>query len=352
LHDGGRKSTIRADAILDRTLSIVIPEAGDLTVRQGNTSRRDFLCRTAAGALAATAMADAGSAAPPSAGERRLLRCAANYYQQFDADYRRDVPAEGYGGWQRTDIELDLDHTAWVSMHAWETGTRDMYPGWYRAVEYIPRAQEICRSVYPRLLAAVRGAGATLLHVVGGGNYYQSLPGYRRAVELAGPPPPALETVPGDASLANLHEFRARHVFVGAHNAADVQRGFAHVDFPAEARPVGDEGVAENTHQLLALCKHHGVNHLIYFGFAINWCLVMSPGGMLDMSRHGVMCSALRQATTAVENRESAAHELAKELGLWRVALAWGFVFDVDDVVTALGAVAPVAPSPPRNTLP
>ena len=180
-------------------------------------------------------------------------------------------------------------------------------------------------------------AGATLFHVVGGGNYYQSLPGYERAVALAGPPPPGPEMVPADASWKKLQELRNQRVFVGPHNAADVQRGFAQLDFPAEARPVGDEGVAENGHQLLALCKHHGINHLVYFGFAINWCLLMSPGGMLEMSRHGVMCSAIRQATTAVENRESARQQWAKELGLWRVALAWGFVFDVDDLVAACG---------------
>ena len=306
-------------------------------MRETNANRRKFLCQAAAGTLAAAALGREAPAAPPSPALGRVLHCAANYYQQFDADYGRDVPAEGYGGWQRTEIELDLDHTALVSMHAWETGTRELYPGWYRAVEYIPRAQEICRTVYPRLLTAVRSAGATLFHVVGGGNYYQSLPGYRRAVALAGPPPPAPETVPADASLKKLQELRSQRVFVGPHNAADVQRGFAQLDFPTEARPVGDEGVAENGHQLLALCKHHGINHLVYFGFAINWCLFMSPGGMLEMSRHGIMCSAIRQATTAVENRDSARQQWAKELGLWRVALAWGFVFDVDDLVAACG---------------
>jgi hypothetical protein len=57
---------------------------------------------------------------------------------------------------------------------------------------------------------------------------------------------------------------------------------------------------------------------------------------MADMSRRGVMCSAVRQAVTAVENRETAREERAKELALWRVALAFGFVFDVDDLVAAL----------------
>ncbi|MBI1929948.1 hypothetical protein HYR99_37565 [Candidatus Poribacteria bacterium] len=48
------------------------------------------------------------------------------------------------------------------------------------------------------------------------------------------------------------------------------------------------------------------------------------------------MCSAFRQAVTAVENKETARAELCKEIGLWRVALAFGFVFDVDTFIGAL----------------
>jgi hypothetical protein len=62
----------------------------------------------------------------------------------------------------------------------------------------------------------------------------------------------------------------------------------------------------------------------------------MSPGGMVDMRRTGMICSALRQAVTAVENRESARTQAHKEEALWRVALAFGFVFDVDDLIRQL----------------
>jgi len=54
------------------------------------------------------------------------------------------------------------------------------------------------------------------------------------------------------------------------------------------------------------------------------------------MSRHGILCSALRQAVTAVENKETARDQLCKEVGLWRVAVGFGFVYDVDDFVAAL----------------
>lgn len=264
------------------------------------------------------------------------LRLKARCYQQFDADYTREVPGEGYGGWQDGEIEISRERTAVVVMHAWDAGTREQFPGWYRCVEYIPRANAICETVFPRLLGACRRHGFRLFHVAGGGSYYRACPGYRRAVELAGEAPPALPWIEGDEVLARLKAFRAEHVFVGRHNEEDVRKGFERVDFPPQARPRDDEPVAENAHQLFAVCRHYKVNHLIYAGFAINWCLLMSPGGMLDMSRQGVMCSAFSDAVTAVENRETARGELCKAEALWRVALNFGFVFTTGDFAAAL----------------
>jgi hypothetical protein len=269
----------------------------------------------------------------------KLIQLSASYYQQFDADYTLDVPAEGYGGWQRAEVEIDLDHTAVVIMHAWQTGAFAEYPGWYRAVEYIPREREIEQTVLPALLAAIRTHGVKLFHVVGGGDYYKSKPGYQKALQLSVPEPP-LEQIVADPTLDRLRQFRSQHVFVGEHNAADVARGVQRLDFAPEAKPLAHEGIAENASQLFALCKDAGVNHLLYAGFAINWCILMSPGGMVDMSRRGVMCSAFRQAVTAVENKETARRQLNKELALWRVALAFGFIFDVDNFVAALASGA------------
>ena len=264
------------------------------------------------------------------------MRLKARYYQQFDADITREVPGEGFGGWRSAEVDVSREHTAVVVMHAWDTGTAEAFPGWYRAVEYLGRANEIGRVVFPRLLGAARAARVPVLHVVGGGTYYKALPGYRRAVSLAAPEPPAPPLIGVDRSLEELRKLRHRWISVGSHNEADVERGFARLDFMPSARPVGDEGVAENSHQLFALCREAGISHLIYAGFAINWCLLMSPGGMVDMERRGLMCSAFREAVTAVENRETARQELAKELALWRVSLAFGFVFDVDDFISAL----------------
>ena len=118
------------------------------------------------------------------------MKIPAQIYQQFDADYTRDVPAEGFGGWQTVDTELAPARTALVVMHAWDCGAPGEFPGWRRAVEYEPRARKILTEIFPPLLAAVRASPLPVFHVVGGGrDYYSHLPGYRRAVALAGKAP-------------------------------------------------------------------------------------------------------------------------------------------------------------------
>lgn len=263
------------------------------------------------------------------------MKLPARLYQQFDADAALPVPAEGYSGWRTLDVELAPAHTALVVMHAWDCGAPDEFPGWRRAVEYLPRAKRILADIFPPLLTAVRASPLPVFHVVGGRDYYSHLPGHARARQLADETPTPTRVAP-DATHTALRRLREQHATPGAHNLADVAAGFARLDFAPTARPVGDEGIAENGAQLAALCRAHGVNHLIYVGFALNWCLLMSPGGMVDMARHGCLCSTITEATTAVENRETAREEREKQQALWRVAVEFGFVFGLADFLAAL----------------
>lgn len=268
------------------------------------------------------------------------LRLPARLYRQFDADPARSVPGEGYAGWHTIDAELAPSHTALVVMHAWDCGPPHEFPGWRRAVESLPRVESILTGVFPPLLKTVRATPLPVFHVVGGNqNYYTHLPGHRRAVELTRrteAPAPVLH----DTTYEKLQGLRSAHAFPGNHNVTDIAAGFARLDFAPTARPVGEEGIAENGDQLAALCHAHGINHLIYVGFAINWCLLMSPGGMVDMKRHGCLCSTITEATTAVENKETAATEAEKQQALWRVAVEFGFVFGLDDFLSVLRPLA------------
>ncbi len=267
-----------------------------------------------------------------------ILPIKTRYYQHFDADFSLEYPAEGYGGWKEAVLEYDFEHTAFVVMHTWDCGSREQYPGWHRVVEYIPRADQISEGRLPDFLELARKAGMTIIHIVGHSGYYENYPGYQKVLSWAGDepePPQRIDT----SSLKELHAFRHANVAPGTHNQKDITAGQARLDFSPKLKPQGEEYIAATSHQLFSACEKLNLQHLIYTGFAINGCLWTSPGGMIDMSRRGILCSIIEELTTAIENRESVREEKNKANALWATAIFYGFVFQVDDVISALETV-------------
>lgn len=202
-------------------------------------------------------------------------------------------------------------------MHAWDPGAPGELPGRERAVEYLPRARRILSEVFPTLLATVRAAGLPVLHVH----------------EPA--PPPRRDTM-RDATWQTLQAVRQQLSYPGEDNQADIDTAFADLRIAAVARPRPGEPVLAHSAALAKHCREHGINHLIYIGFALNWCLLMSPCGMIDMKRRGFICSTIPEATTAVERHETAEEESEKASALWRVAVEFGFLFHRGDFQQAL----------------
>lgn len=244
-----------------------------------------------------------------------------------------------FGGWHKDIFEIPMQTGALAVMHAWGNPAPGQYPGWERCINYIPRARKILAEVFPPLLAVARAKAWPLIHVAGWKEYYRHLPGYRRTRSLSDPTPPPDGCAIPDPGIDALRLRLQHESFPGRENLADIEVGTSKLDFDEVARPVGDEWIVEDDRQLNAVCQHLGVSHLVYIGFAINWCLLLSPGGMLDMERRGYFCSTIREATTAVESGETNATEANKAEGLWRVALRFGLVFDLPDFMNALQAL-------------
>lgn len=244
------------------------------------------------------------------------FQCPVDTYRQFD-------PAD-QAGWQRQTLEFSRAHTAVVVMHAWQPPAPTEYPGWVRAVPYLTRARHILRQTYPPLLNAVRTAGLPVFHVTG----------------QVDEPSLDLSQVPSDSVSEALHQFRTDQVFPGAENAADIAAGRQLRALAPEALPLESEGIAETGDALHRLCQQHNINHLIYIGFAINWCLLMSPGGMVEMKRYGYLCSTVAEATAAVESRESSPLQGEYRQALWRVAVEFGFVFHHHELISALNSIS------------
>ena len=112
------------------------------------------------------------------------------------------------------------------------------------------------------------------------------LPGYARVQALC-PEEPVLEAIQPDPVLLQLRQLHYDRVLYGDHLEELRRTQEIRVrDFGVMPEP--DEDVACTSGQLFAWCRKHGVNHLIYTGFAVNACLVSSPCGRIDMTRRGL----------------------------------------------------------------
>ena len=77
--------------------------------------------------------------------------------------------------------------------------------------------------------------------------------------------------------------------------------------------------------QLQRLLKHKHILHLIYAGFATNWCILNRDYGMRAMSSRGYNTILLRDSTTGVEWPDTIDNLLATELAVREVEVQIGF---------------------------
>lgn len=256
------------------------------------------------------------------------MNIPAYYYAQQGADYSLPQPALGFYGWQKTEVPIDPDRIAIVVMHAWKTPDTE---GLRQHVEYLKRADKIMEERFPSFLQAVRQSGVRLIHVAAGfERALDEFPGYHRVKQEC--PPEQYETIDNSPVL---QELKMRHWrLTGAKDQAhheQIEAGYVNYDFAI--KPEDNEDVVTTANQLLYLCRKHKIEHLIYTGFAVNACLLLSPCGSLDMTRRGLICSIVGDLTTAVESKESCIGQRNLEYGLWQFAVQGGYVFLSDTLV-------------------
>lgn len=278
--------------------------------------------------------------------ERRQVEVPWHMYRQFPADFSRwSEAATGFAGWHAEPRPLDLDRTCLALMHLPDTGlSADTEwgpdcpnPDALGTVEWVPRTMELVAFRLPRLVTAARAARLLVAHVGVGGPPHNSGPVWERSVSEAGEPPASdNEAIPLDEERWARHR---RDVFdLPRQERADVAE---HVpSLPGCLLPCEGDIVAQHAWQLHRLLRNRGVDHLVYCGWALNWCLWFSPCGMLDMQRRGYMCSAVRGGCVAIENAESAVGELNLAYAYWKTSTMFGYVFDLHELTSALRGAA------------
>ncbi len=290
--------------------------------------------------LCATAMGQAAD----SGEEKRVVSVPWGIYRHFPADFSRwDEAAVGFRGWESEVRELDLDRTCLVLMHFPERGLTPetewgpdcQTPGALGTVEWVPRTMDVVTFRMPRLVKAAREAGLLIVHMGGAPG---KGPVWEKSLSEAGdPPPPDPDRISRDEERWSRH---MRDVFdLPRDNRAAIEVEAPRVvgsDRYNILEPQPGDVCAAYSWQLHRLLENRDVDHIIYCGWALNWCLWFSPGGMSDMSRKGYLCSAVRGGCVAIENRESAVGEKNLEYAYWKTSTMFGYVFDLHELTTAL----------------
>ena len=87
--------------------------------------------------------------------------------------------------------------------------------------------------------------------------------------------------------------------------------------------------------QLHDLLRANGLLHLVYVGFATNWCILNRDYGMRAMAQRGYNMILLRDATMGVEFPDTLAAEMATEMAIREVEQQLGFSAAKDDFLAA-----------------
>ncbi|MBT4482139.1 MAG: isochorismatase family protein [Candidatus Latescibacteria bacterium] len=317
--------------------------------------RRTFLNRTALTGCAGIAGNSPAHAQPGknmsisnrmSAEPGRVLRLPGEYYRHYPVDFFRGKEgALGFKGWgESAKIEVPAEETALVPMHIWNIGFSPELPfspegpagGVMQMLEWVSRSAPIIKKEIPPILEAARKAGIQVIHAASSENYAKKYPGYQNAKSLAGHEPEGLPEAPRHNEVKPPDDRKDALLF-GEDFVRCLEYYEPRLDFPEPAKPLDTEYVVATTHQFNEVLRKHGIWNIIYIGFAINWCLWLMPCGMVDMSRLGYRCSCIREAVTAVENKETTRGEQNKQQALWRTSLMFGYIHSAGDFIEACG---------------
>ncbi len=100
-----------------------------------------------------------------------------------------------------------------------------------------------------------------------------------------------------------------------------------------------DDFVVATGQQLHELLKEHGILHLIYVGFATNWCVLGRDYGIRAMARRGYNIILLRDATAGVEFPDTLDTLFTTEISIREVEQQYGFTASNEDFFAACRAL-------------
>ena len=235
--------------------------------------------------------------------------------------YFQDSPPEGqpyreeFFVRRETTMSLPVGQTALVLVDVWNN---------HFIESWLERASQVTRDAVVPVLEAARTAGLTIVHA-------PSPEVAAQFDQLARQRPPPREPEP-DWPPA---DFRNRQGAYAAYRGPrDQPPGIPRIE-PLGMSPAieveEDDFVVATGQQLHDLCRERRILHLVFAGFATNWCVLGRDYGMRAMRRRGYNLILLRDATMGVEFPDTLGELTATELAVREAEQQIGFSASNED---------------------
>ncbi len=262
-------------------------------------------------------------------GLAKTLDLSCRYYRVYTDE---DVPCrEENFSFVEQRLALPAAQTALVLVDVWATHYID---------SWLARAADITREKIVPLMAAARQAGVLVVHApspfVVQRHHPESMPSSPSTPSTDDWPPAGFRGIYRSGEHAPFGR-QPEPRLSAAQKRYETELKIAEIAAPQS----GDSIIADGV-QLHALLKARGILHLVYAGFATNWCVIGRDYGIIEMNGRGYNIILARDATTGVEFHDSVEAETATQITIREIETKYGWTTTTDDFLRA-AAIRPGA---------
>ncbi len=254
----------------------------------------------------------------------KVLNLRVRYFQDSTP---ADVPCRETAFIRREiDMQLAVEQTALVLVDLWNV---------HFIESWIERAKRVTVDCVVPVIDAARRRGVTIVHA-------PSPPVAEKYIQLQRHEPPQRSVPPAwppadfrtrEGDYAVYRGPRSQLPGIGVH----WDKLASQLDMSPTIDVQDDDFVIATGTQLHQLLMDRRIFHLLYAGFATNWCVLGRDYGIRSMARYGYNIVLLRDATTGVEFPDTYDELFTTEIAIREVEQQYGFSVSNTDFFKAVG---------------
>lgn len=223
-------------------------------------------------------------------------------------------------------LPLPIVETALILVDVWSTHYID---------SWLQRAREVTEGKIVPILNAARTIGLTVIHAPSPfvADRYAKAPAatVQESSDLAWPP----------SGFRGIYRSGSYAAF-GRQHEPIIPPTYQHyeeaLDISPSVKPLPGEAVIHTGPQLHTLLAEKKILHLIYVGFATNWCVIGRDYGVSAMHDRGYNLVLVRDATTGIEFHDTAETLTATEMAVREIETKQAWSTLTEEILTACSA--------------